>query len=101
MVNGKTEIGEENKKALSTFKSASVTEEVVALSLTEDGKTFIEADEEGNVILLTAGEKVYLINSTEYNAETGVYTIKSSAATFTFKLSADKKTITDFTETNG
>ena len=101
VVNGKTEIGEENKKALSTFKSASVTEEVVALSLTEDGKTFIEADEEGNVILLTAGEKVYLINSTEYNAETGVYTIKSSAATFTFKLSADKKTIKDFTETNG
>ena len=98
-LNSDTEIGE-NKNILVSYKSVAVTECVMTVAYTVDGEIFFEADGDGNVVLLTIKDKVYLVSETTYDADTDVYVIRTGSKRYSFKLSNDKTVISEFTELN-
>ncbi len=104
VLNSDTEMSEEGKQLLATYKSVEVTSETMTVASNDDGTVFFEANGDGEIILLIANGKVYIIGAeAEYDTEKGEYTIvhEGSGKTFRYKLSADKTTIYDFVETLG
>ncbi|MDY6023547.1 MAG: InlB B-repeat-containing protein [Candidatus Borkfalkiaceae bacterium] len=98
-LNSDTEIGD-NKNILATYKAVVVTENVMIVAYTEDGEIFFEADGDGNVVLLTINDKVYLVTETNYDVDADTYVIKAGGKKYSFKLSNDKTVISEFTELN-
>ncbi len=59
---------------LDPFVSATVTERELSVAYSEDGKFFAEYDADG-IVLLSVGARSALVKTSEYNAETGTYTV--------------------------
>ena len=95
VIDTNVEIGE-NDKILPVYKSATViATQQMTIAYTEDGNTFVDIDEENNVVLFATGKTAYIVTASEYDEQTGVYTVTAGGKTYTFKLSSDGKTITD------
>lgn len=66
----------ENRNPLPVFESASVRYFSTATYYSADGANFVDISEETHdVLMITIGKTVHLIEKTEYNEETGVYTV--------------------------
>lgn len=78
-----------NDKILPPLKSVTVTEEPVTFVSTENGEIFADFNAENKVVLLVVNGKGVVASSTEYNADTGVYTVIAGGKTYTFKLNGN------------
>lgn len=101
------ETTEEEDKPLPLYESATVTVIEATTARTADGKNCVDVLPENKILLVSLTEEadgkettnVLLVSTCDYNAETGVYTLTTSAErTFTVTITEGVATITETTE---
>lgn len=91
---------EVNRNPLPVFTDASVRYVNTVTYYSADETNYVDiAEEEHEVLMIVIGRTVYLVESSEYNAETGVYTVTTLGGnkTFTVKVTEGVVEVTEVT----